>query len=122
LKNAIYNNISEEYRRVQRPAPPQQKLLKFHNGDRDYAHWWIDEELCEFDGGRPETPLVVVRQNILEKDRALAHWLVEQDPDKKITWRHVLGKFPEYKTEDTAGRALQRVKNAIDKLCRSSGI
>jgi hypothetical protein len=95
LKNAIEHNFTDEKRRARKP-PHQRELLRAHNGDKEMAHWWIDEEIAE-------------------KDRPLAHWLLEQDPDLTITWRRVLVRFPEYKTEDRAQRALQRVKRAIEK-------
>jgi hypothetical protein len=99
IRKAVHNNIRQEFRRLLNPTH-QKELLRAHNGDIVVAHWWIDEE-------RPP--------HFHPKDRPLAHWLLDQDLETKITWRHVLSEFPGYKTEDTAGRALRRVKKAIER-------
>lgn len=99
LKKAVLNNFQDELRRTKRP-PHQKEFLRAHNGDKFYAHLWIDEELP---------------RHIAPKDRPLAHWFIDQDPDMTITWWHVLAAFPNYRTESRAGRALRRVKKAIEK-------
>jgi hypothetical protein len=111
VKRAILNNIRDELRRGKRPTH-QAELLRAYNGDREVAHWWIDEETNRGWGDDWEP---VISHNIAPKDRPLAHWLLDQGPNTKITWRQVLSAFPVYKTDDTAGRALKRVKKAIEK-------
>jgi hypothetical protein len=99
VRKAVYNNVREEFRRLLNPTH-QKELLRAHNGDIAVAHWWIDEK-------HPS--------HFAPQDRPLAHWLLDQNLEIKLTWRQVLGEFPGYKTEDTAGRALRRVKKAIEK-------
>jgi hypothetical protein len=111
IKRSVLNNIRDELRHQKNPKH-QAELLRAHNGDRVFAHWWVDEEREERDGNSLE---LVIYHKVAPTDRPLAHWLLDQDPQTKITWRHVLAAFPDYKTEDTAGRALRRVKKAIEK-------
>jgi len=113
VKKAILNNIRDELRRVNNPTH-QAELLRAHNGNRDHARWWINQERHEWERIKNDLELVAY-YNIAPKDRPLAHWLLDQDPNTKITWRQVLSAFPVYKTDDTAGRALKRVKKAIEK-------
>jgi hypothetical protein len=113
LKNAVKHNIWDQLRRPKKPT--LQKILLFlHNGDRAVAHWWIDEERDGWEETKNGLELVTRPSNMAFEDRPLAHWLLDQNLKTRITWRHVLRRFPEYKTEDTAGRALRRVKKAIE--------
>src|SRR5208282_2466743 len=86
-----------------------------HSGDIAVAHWWIDEDRAEWQETKNGLELVPRPSHFAPNDRPLAHWLLDQDLETKLTWRHVLSEFPDYKTEDTAGRALRRVKEAIEK-------
>jgi hypothetical protein len=113
LKNAVKHNIWDQLHRPKKPT--LQKILLFlHNGDREVAHWWIDEERARWEETKKGLELVTRPSNIAFEDRPLAHWLLDQNLKTRITWRHVLRRFPDYKTEDTAGRALRRVKKAIE--------
>lgn len=114
VRKAVFNNVREEFRRLLNPTH-QKELLRAHNGDIEIAHWWIDEDRMEWEETENGLELVPRPSHIAPEDRPLAHWLLDQDLDTKITWRDVLSDFPEYKTEDTAGRALRRVKKAIEK-------
>lgn len=117
LKNAVKHNLWDQLHRPKKPTL-QRKLLHLHNGDKEVAHWWIDEEKDGWEETKDGLELVTRPSNIAFEDRPLAHWLLDQNLKNKVTWRHVLGRFPEYKSEDTAGRALKRVKKAIEKaLC-----
>lgn len=114
LKNAVKHNLWDQLQRPKKPTH-QKVLLCAHNGDREVAHWWIDEEKDGWEETKNGLELVTRPSNIAFEDRPLAHWLLDQNLKTKVTWRHVLRRFPEHKTEDTAGRALRRVKKAIEK-------
>lgn len=114
IKTACLNNIRDESRRVKNPTH-QKELLRAHNGDREMAHWWIDEDRTEWEDTKNGLDLVTRPVNVDYKDRPLAHWLLSQDPDTKVKWRDVLRQFPDYENEDKAGRALKRVKKAVEK-------
>jgi DNA-directed RNA polymerase specialized sigma24 family protein len=114
LKNAVKHNLWDQLRRPKKPTH-QKILLLAHNGDLEAAHWWIDEETEGWEETKSGLEHVTRPKHIALKDRPLAHWLLDQHRSAKITWRHVLRRFPEYKTEDTAGRALRRVRGAIEK-------
>ena len=113
VRKAVSNNVREEFRRLLNPTH-QKELLRAHNGDIAAAHWWIDEERRECEDTKNGLELITY-SHFIPKDRPLAHWLLDQNLEIKITWRHVLDEFPDYQTEDTAGRALRRVKRAIEK-------
>jgi hypothetical protein len=104
LKKAILNNFRDEIRRLKTPTHQAEFLCDF-NGDLEAAHLWVDENRD-----------IYARKHVASEDRPLAHWLLDQDPHLTITWRHVLSAFPKYKTEDTAGRALGRVKKALKQF------
>ncbi len=113
VRKAVFNNVREEFRRLLNPTH-QKELLRAHNGDIEAAHWWIDQERQEWEDTKNGLDLVTY-SHVAQEDRPLAHWLLDQDLETKITWRNVLRRFPDYKTEDTAGRALRRVKKVIEK-------
>jgi hypothetical protein len=113
IKKAVLNNILDEVRDLKTPTH-QKELLRAFNGYDESAHAWIEEYKDKYSkkgGGYVQVP----GKNIRPEDQSLAHWLVDQAPRQTITWRHVLAAFPNYRTEDTAGRALRRVKKAIEK-------
>jgi hypothetical protein len=112
IRKAVANNVREEFRRLLNPTH-QKELLRAHNGDIAAAHWWIDEERREWEDTKNGLEFITY-SHFTPKDRPLAHWLLDQNLEIKITWRHVLDEFPDHQTEDTAGRALRRVKKAIE--------
>lgn len=111
LMKAIMNDVWKEVRRAKK-VTLQAALLSAYNGDALAASWWINYERTEWEAGGDK---LVTFSNIAEKDRPLAHWLLEQDPHTKMTWRHVLSAFPDYRSEDRACRALKRIKRAVEK-------
>ncbi len=113
VRKAVFNNVRDEFRRLLNPTH-QKELLRGHNGDIVVAHWWIDEDRAEWEETKNGLELVPRPSHFAPQDRPLAHWLLDQNLEIKITWRHVLSQFPGY-TEDTAGRALRRVKKAIER-------
>jgi hypothetical protein len=109
LKKAVLNNIRQEFRRLLRPTH-QEELLRAWGGDVIAAAWWINYKQTRWvQGGKKQ----VTRVNVKPKDRPIALWMLEH-PHIKITWRHVVSQFPEH-TEDTAGRALKRIKVAVEQ-------
>lgn len=112
IKRAVLNNIRDELRRV---PTHQAEFLRAYGGDLEAADSWIDLTRNRREHTKNELKLVRHPVNIDFRDRSLAHWLLRQHPNTKITWRHVLRRFPKYRSEDTAGRALRRVKEAIER-------
>jgi len=116
VKRSLLNNIRDELRRRRKNPTHQAELLLAHGGDFASAHRWISLKRTMWKRTKNGLRRVTWAINIDFKDQPLAHWLIRQNQTTKVTWRHVLAAFPKYRTEDTAGRALRRVKKAIEKF------